>query len=148
VSGRTGAELVVGDIPDLILVLFVYGGFCMGETVTGIRGEFRELTPKEIGDFVRSMRELLPPESESGTRLRPPGPPPTARSSRGTAGSNLPRSATESLSLGILRPDHRIARASGLICNCVVAEKPTFLKVMGNSRPKSLLANLARPFGN
>lgn len=30
----------------------------MGENVTGIRGEFRELTPKEIGDFVRSMREL------------------------------------------------------------------------------------------
>ena len=66
---------------------------------------------------------------------------------KGLGGSNPPRSATESLSLGILRPDHRIARASGLICNCVVAEKPTFLKVMGNSRPKSLLANLARPFG-
>jgi transcriptional regulator with XRE-family HTH domain len=30
----------------------------MRENVTGIRGEFRELTSKEIGDFVRSMRKL------------------------------------------------------------------------------------------
>jgi transcriptional regulator with XRE-family HTH domain len=30
----------------------------MRENVTGIRGEFRELTPKEIGDFVWSMRKL------------------------------------------------------------------------------------------
>ena len=30
----------------------------MKENVTGIKGEFRELTPKEIGDFVRSMRRL------------------------------------------------------------------------------------------
>jgi transcriptional regulator with XRE-family HTH domain len=30
----------------------------MKENVTGIRGEFRELTPKEIGDFVRSIRKL------------------------------------------------------------------------------------------
>jgi hypothetical protein len=57
-------------------------------------------------------------------------------------------SATESLSLGIFRSNHRIARASGLFRKYVVAEKITFLKVMGNSRPKSLLANLARPFGN
>ena len=65
-----------------------------------------------------------------------------------SGGSNRPRSATESLSLGILQPNHRIARASGLFRKYVVAEKITFLKVMGNSRPKSLLANLARPFGN
>ena len=57
-------------------------------------------------------------------------------------------SATESLSLGIFRSNHRIARASGLFRKYVVAEKITFLKVMGNLRPKSLLANLARPFGN
>ncbi len=30
----------------------------MGENITGIRGEFRDLAPKEIGDFVRSMRKL------------------------------------------------------------------------------------------
>lgn len=30
----------------------------MKENVTGIRCEFRELTPKEVGDFVRSMRKL------------------------------------------------------------------------------------------
>ncbi len=30
----------------------------MRENVTGIRGEFRELTPKETGDFVRSLRKL------------------------------------------------------------------------------------------
>jgi len=68
--------------------------------------------------------------------------------SRDTGGSNPPCSGTESLSLGILHPNHRIARASGLFRKYVVAEKITFLKVMGNSRPKSLLANLARPFGN
>src|ERR1035437_1712716 len=67
--------------------------------------------------------------------------------SRDTGGSNPPRSATQSLSLAIPRPNHRKARHSGVICKCVVAEKTTFLKGMGNSRPKSLLANLARPFG-
>ncbi len=30
----------------------------MNQKVEGIRGEYRELTPKEIGDFVRLCREL------------------------------------------------------------------------------------------
>jgi hypothetical protein len=57
-------------------------------------------------------------------------------------------SATESLSLGILQPNHRIARASGLFRKYVVAEKITFRQVTRGLRPKSLLANLARPFGS
>jgi hypothetical protein len=66
---------------------------------------------------------------------------------KGLGGSNPPRSATESLSLGIFRSNRQIARASGLFCIYVVAEKIAFLRVTRNSRPKSLLANLARPFG-
>ena len=45
------------------------------------------------------------------------------------------------------RPNHQKARASGLFCIHVVAEKITFRQVTRDSRPKSLLANLARPFG-
>ena len=70
------------------------------------------------------------------------------RISRDAASSNPPHSATESLSLGIPRSNHRIARPSGLICKYVVAEKVTFRQMTHNSRPESLLANLARPFGS
>ena len=67
--------------------------------------------------------------------------------SRDTGGSNPPRSAKQSLSLGILRSNRQIARASGLFRTSTVAEKITFPQMTRDSRPKSLLANLARPFG-
>src|ERR1035437_9914752 len=70
--------------------------------------------------------------AESWTNL---GPNSAHRILKGLGSSNPPLSATESLSLGILHPNHRIARASGLFRKYVVAEKITFLKVMGNSRP-------------
>jgi len=40
-----------------------------------------------------------------------------------------------------------MARYSVIICINVVAEKITFGQLMRNSPRKSLLANLARPFG-
>jgi hypothetical protein len=66
--------------------------------------------------------------------------------SRDTDVSNPPRSATESLSLSIVRSNCQITRASGVFRMSAVAEKANFLKVMRNSRPKSPSANLARPF--
>ena len=66
---------------------------------------------------------------------------------QGLGSSNLPRSANESLSLATVHSNHQKAPPSGLICISVVAEKIIFGQVTGNYRPKSLLANLARPFG-
>jgi hypothetical protein len=60
---------------------------------------------------------------------------------KSSEGSTSSRSATESLSLVIPRPDHRKARPSGLIRKCVVAEKISFRHVKRNSRRNSLLAN-------
>ena len=57
-------------------------------------------------------------------------------------------SATEALSLSIVRSNCQITRARGVFRVSTVAEKTNFLKVMGDSRPKSLSANLARPFGS
>ena len=63
----------------------------------------------------------------------------------GSGGSNPPLSASQSLSLGILRSNRQIARASGLFCIHVVAEKITFPQMTLDSRLKSLFANEARP---
>jgi hypothetical protein len=53
-----------------------------------------------------------------------------ARAIQGLGGSNSTLSATESLSLSIVRSNCEITRASGVFCMSAVVEKINFLRVM------------------